>query len=126
MTPKLKAILDQAEASATEYLRQEGRLLLDIIEVERTKAYRCFGMTYLTTYCEKKLRLSENVAQTFVRIVNKSIVVPELADAVVRGEIKITKAKTIASVITKENKSEWIEKAESLSKFELEKEVLKA
>jgi hypothetical protein len=49
MTAKLKLVLEKAERSAAEYLRHEGLLLISLIEVERTKAYRCFGYTYLTT-----------------------------------------------------------------------------
>ena len=66
------------------------------------------------------------MAAIFVRVVRKSIEVPQLAHAVATGEIQITKAKTIASVITNENKTEWLGLASSLSKHELEKKVMKA
>ena len=66
------------------------------------------------------------MAAIFVRVVRKSIEVPELASAVASGEIQITKAKTIASVITKENKTEWLDGAAHLSKHDLEKKVMKA
>ena len=66
------------------------------------------------------------MAAIFVRVVRKSLTVPELASAVASGEIQITKAKTIASVITKENKTEWLTRATNLSKHDLEKEVMKS
>jgi hypothetical protein len=126
MTAKLKLVLESAEHSAAEYLRHESLLLMSLIEVEKTKAYRCFGYTYLTTYCMKELNLSEDVAAIFVRVVRKSIEVPELAHAVIAGEIQITKAKAIASVITRENKAEWLMSAATKTKQELEKQIAKA
>ena len=126
MTLKLKNILEQAEQTAIQYRHYEGKLLLSLIEVDKAKAYLCFGYTHLTPYCRKELGLSEDMAAIFVRVVRKSLEVPELANAVASGEIQITKAKTIASVITKENKTEWLDRAAHLSKHELERKVLKA
>jgi hypothetical protein len=126
MTTKLRVVLEHATESAALYLNYEGKLLLALIEVERTKAYRCFGFTHLTTYCRKELNLSEEVAANFVRVVKKSIDVPELAQAVISGEVQLTKAKAIASVLTPENKREWIAKAASSTKLELEKDVMNA
>src|SRR3954469_1707138 len=125
MTSGLKKILDKAQASASSYSRSERELLLDLIEVEKTKAYQCFGETHLTPYCQRVLGLGEHVAPIFVRIVKKSIEVPELGRAVADGIVELTKAKTIASVITPENNEEWLAKAASKTKFELEKEVMK-
>ena len=51
MTLKLKNILEQAEQTALQYLHYERKLLLSLIEVDKTKAYRCFGYTHLTPYC---------------------------------------------------------------------------
>ncbi len=61
----------------------------------------------------------------FVRVARKSIQVPELELAVQDG-LQMSKAKTIASVIDSGNKVEWIEKAQSLSKEKLEREVAAA
>jgi hypothetical protein len=77
----------------------------------------------LTPYCVKHLGLSEDVAANFVRVARKSHQVPELRTAIEEGRLSVTKAKTIASVITSENHSVWIDKAENLSKDKLEKEV---
>src|SRR4051794_29211691 len=120
MTSGLKKILAKAQASASRYTRSERDLLLNLIEVEKTMAYQCFGETHLTPYCQRVLGLGEHVAPIFVRIVKKSVEVPELAQAVINGEVAFTKAKTIASVITAENKEEWLAKAASKTKFELE------
>ena len=125
MSSKFKKIHEHAKDAISGYLHHEGQLLLALIEVDKQKIYQCFGYKHLTPYC-RKLGLSEDVAAVFVRVVRKSIEIPELAQAVITGDIQITKAKTIASVITKENKYEWISRASSESKFELEEAVIKA
>ena len=79
MTSKFKKIHEHAEDAVSEYLHHEGQLLLALIEVDRDKIYHCFGFTHLTPYC-RKLGLSEDVAAVFVRVVRKSIEVPELAE----------------------------------------------
>ena len=126
MTERLREILERAERSAAEYLSHESQLLMALIEVDRATAYHCFGFTHLTPYCVRELGLSEDIAAIFVRVVRISHEVPELAAAVVSGELQITKAKTIAAVITPANRAEWIAKASRVSKHELEKAVLKA
>jgi hypothetical protein len=117
-----RQIHEHAVAKAARYLVAEAELLSAIIEVDRSKLYEKFGETYLTPYCVKYLNLSEDVAPIFVRVARKSLQVPELELAVQEG-LQITKAKTIASVIDQSNKAEWIEKARTLSKEKLEREV---
>jgi hypothetical protein len=74
----------------------------------------------------KELGLSEEVAACFIRVARKARQVPELQGAVQAGKISVTKAKTIAAVITPENQEAWIEKATGMSKRELEAEVAEA
>jgi len=113
---------DVAVSKAARYLVAESELLNAIIEIDRRKIYEKFDEPYLTPYCVKYLNLSEDVAAMFVRVARKSIQVPELELAVQDG-LQISKAKTIASVLTNENKQQWIEKAQTLSKEKLEREV---
>lgn len=120
-----KQIHEIAVEKAAKYLVAEAELLIAIVEVDRHKLYEKFDETYLTPYCVKYLKLSEDVAAMFVRVARKSQQVPELQLAVQEG-LQMSKAKTIASVIDSENKSEWIEKAQTLSKEKLEREVAAA
>jgi hypothetical protein len=120
---KLRDVHERAVRRAQTYLVSEGELLESIIEVDQHKLYEKFGHSYLTTYRVKHLGLDENVAGVLVRVARKSQAIPELKQAVVAGELSISSARTIASVITQENQSEWISKAKSLSKHKLEREV---
>jgi hypothetical protein len=120
-----KQIHERALEKASKYLVAEAELLSAIIEVDRNKLYEKFAETYLTPYCVKYLKLSDDVAAMFVRVARKSLQVPELEVAVQEG-LQISKAKTIASVIDTKNKNQWIKKAQLFSKEKLEREVAAA
>ena len=123
LNAKSLAIHERAITRAQKYLVCEGELLESIIEADQDKLYEKFGLGYLTTYCVKHLGLDETVAGVLVRVARKSQAVPELKLAVIEGDISISNARTIASVITIENQAEWIEKAKTLPKSKLEREV---
>jgi hypothetical protein len=123
---KFRAAHERAVQCVKRFLVEEAAVLESIIEVDQLKVYEKFGETHLTPYCVKHLGLSEDVAAVFVRVARKSHNIPELKQAIADGDLCVNKAKTIASVITNENQSEWIEKAKTLSKNKLEKEVASA
>jgi len=118
-----KKIHERALFRAQRYLVAEADLLESIIEADRNRLYEDFGLAYLTPYCVKYLGLSEDVAANFVRVARKTYEVPELKAAIDEGKLSVTKAKTIVSVINADNQKNWIEKAESFSKSQLEKAV---
>ena len=126
VSKKSLLIHQEAITRAQRYLIAEAELLEVIIEIDKSRIYEEFGLSHLSPYCVKYLGLSEDVAANFVRVARKSLVVPELKEAIDEGRISVTKAKTIASVITSENHSDWIDKAQNLSKEKLEKEVATA
>lgn len=125
LNEKQRMAHERAIRRAQKYLVTEAELLESIIEVDQLKLYEKFGESYLTPYCVKYLGLSEDVAAVFVRVARKSVKVPELKQAIDEGDLCVNKARAISSVITKENQSAWIEKAKTLSKHKLEKEVAK-
>jgi hypothetical protein len=120
------AIHQNALLKAKKYLIAEADLLAAICEVDRDKTYEGFGETFITPYCIKYLGLSGDVAANFVRVARKSIQVPELKTAIDEGRLTVTKAKTIASIVTPLNQQSWINKAQTLSKEKLEREVANA
>jgi len=75
----------------------------------------------MTPYCVEILKLDESIAACLVRVVRKSHHVPELAEAVISGSVSLYKAKVICSAITPENHQEWLDKARTLSKAQLER-----
>jgi len=118
-----REIHERAKIRARKYLIAEAELLEAIMEVDHRRIFENFHYTHLTPYCVKELGLSEEVAACFVRVARKGSEVPELKEAVIDGRISVTKAKTIASVITPANQNDWIEKAATLSKHALESKI---
>jgi 5-methylcytosine-specific restriction endonuclease McrA len=125
LTREEREIYELARARAKVYLSAEAEMLDSIVDIDRTELYKKMGEEFLTPFCVKHFRLSDEVAATFVRVARKSLLVPELKLAVEEGRIDLTKAKTISSVVTPENVQEWTEKAATLSKAKLEYEVVK-
>jgi hypothetical protein len=121
---RLRAIFDRVLEKAKKFLFAEAELLDAIIDVDKTRLFEKFGESHLTPFCVKYLNLSQEVSATFVRVARKSQEVPALKQAISDG-LNMTKAKTIASVITPRNHDVWIEKAKSLSKEKLAYEVAK-
>jgi hypothetical protein len=120
---KLRSVHERAVQRAQRFLVSHADLLESIIEVDQHKLYEKFGLNFLTTYCVKHLGLDESMAGVLVRVARKSQAVPELKLAILDGQVSISNARAISSVITRENQAEWIEKAKTLSKHKLEREV---
>jgi hypothetical protein len=123
LDPVSRRIHDKAILKAQKYLVSEAELLEAITDVDRHRTYEKFGMTHLTPYCVQYLNLSEDVAGNFVRVARKSLQVPELQKAISESKLSLSKARSLASVITVENQKQWIDKAQTLSKHKLEQEV---
>ena len=79
----------------------------------------------LYNYIVKALELSEDVAYNLSSVARKSLIVPELQTAIQNG-LGVSKARKVIHVLTPENQSIWIKRAETLSCRKLEAEVAKA
>lgn len=126
LTPNELALHERTVSSAKEYLRCEAALLPLIDEIDLTRLYFKLNVTSTFAYCVKHLGLSEATALNFINVARRSREVPELALAVETGELGIATARKIAPILNSENHSEWIEKARTLTKKELEKELVTA
>jgi hypothetical protein len=113
----------EAMARAARYLESEASLLETIMDVDRTRLYLKFDLNSTFTYCVKLLNLSEAVAYNFIAVARKAREVPELKDAIKAGELGVSKARKIVSILTPENQDEWIRKARELPQAKLEREV---
>ncbi len=123
MNPKIISLHERAVNVSTSYRRLEGELIEILQQMEDLKGHREFGFTSLYDYAHKKLKLSEDIATTLIRLARKSKEVPLLKEKIQAREISISNAKAIAPIITPANQAEWLDKASQLSKRELEREV---
>jgi len=108
---------------ARRYKDAEVDLLEILQEVEKHRVHYHKGCSSLFDYTVQKLRLSEDVAYSLIRVFRKSREVPELKEAMRAGEMTLTNAKRIASVLSPKNQQVWIQKAKTLSSRQLEKEL---
>lgn len=81
-----KVIHETAICRAKAYLVAEAALLESIMEINRHRTFEKFGEAYLTPYCVKYLGLTSDVAANFVRVARKSEQVPELKEAICKGD----------------------------------------
>jgi len=121
----VEAIHERALKVANSFQKAETELLEVLLKVEDHAVCRKLGYSSLFQYCVSCLKLSENNAFNLITVVRKSRTVPKLKEAVVSGEITLSKARRIAPVITSANQEEWIEKAKVLPQRLLEKAIVK-
>jgi 5-methylcytosine-specific restriction endonuclease McrA len=117
---------DNAMVCAKRFHIAERELLFAIMEVDRLRIFEEFGEVHLTPYCEKYLKLSADVAGTFIRVARKAQQFPLLCSALVDEKITLSKARIIAAVLNEVNCQSWVDKAAKISKNQLEREVAKA
>jgi len=76
-------------------------------------------------YCLGELGLSESQTSAYLRVARVCKEIPAVKKKIDLGSLTVSKVKRMASVINESNQESWIEKAETLSQKELEREVVK-
>ena len=126
----MKSIHEQLHEKAlhisSEYLRFESQLIGVLQELDRNKTFLHFGQPSLFAYVTKYLKLSESIALTLIGIARKSRQIPELKAAVEEKKISVHNARRIVPILNAENKTEWLEKAATLSQVKLDQELAKS
>ena len=116
---------NKAKRLAKNLLLTEGELLGVLGDMRRSKSFLELGYTGVFDYCERELHFSRAQSYYFKSVVEKADLVPEIRQAIVQGNLTLSQARRIVSVITPENQEEWIAKAIVLPQAELEREVTK-
>ena len=119
----LQALHADALQKAKHYRRAEYELLVVIEKVERLKVFRRRGLSSLYEYIIKDLKLSEALAYHLITVARKMREVPALGKAIEENKVSVSKAKKMASVLTKDNQAQWLEKAQQLTSRQLERAV---
>lgn len=114
-----------ARSRARRFMESEAALVEAVREVDRVRLFEKLRVRSTFAYCVEILKLSEDVASNVCRVARKSEEVPALLAAIARGEMTVSKARQIVTVLTPGNQTEWLEKARTLSKSDLEREVAK-
>ena len=109
----------------TEFKRRETELIDILQQVEKDRVFEHLGLSSLFHYCTSELHLTEEQSYTYIRIARASKKIPAIKQAIENKTLSVTNAKKIASVITPETQEDWLNKAQSLTSRELDKEIVK-
>lgn len=97
---------EKAMLAAQNYKRSEIELLEAISRVEEKQIYLVMDITSLFQYCVEMLGLSRHVSFDLITVMRKAKEVPALREAIARGDVTLSKARRISSVITVKNQAE--------------------
>jgi hypothetical protein len=116
----------QAVQTVARIRKDRVHLIQILQDLDRLQGYLDFECPSLWQYCLKYLDLDEYETGTLINVARKAVDIPELKVAVEQGKIQLSKARRIVPVLTERNKTEWLSKAQTLTKKELEREVAAA
>ena len=117
-----KKIHAKALAAATRYKRSEVELIEVLQQVWTAKTFYQLGCRSMFQYSVSKLGLSPEVTNIFNKITKKTLNVSGFKEQIECGNISLSNASRICSVITEENKERWFELAKG-PKAKLEREI---
>jgi len=116
--------LDKKALEISQKYNSYGNALLEIIiQIDQQKAFYEFGFNSLFSYVRERLKLSPAITYSFINVARKSIEVPKLKREVLAGNISISKAQKMTSVLNKNNQDHWLNLAKKETHRKLEREV---
>jgi hypothetical protein len=107
-----------------QYTALETVIIEKLQQAEKQRLYKKFGYRSLFRYVMGEFGIAENQALLFINVARTCTEVPELKMAISNGDLNVSKAKRILSVVEKAPEL-WIEKAKTLSQKQVEREVAK-
>ncbi len=121
------ARVDLELRSAVRSYRSAERLaVLWFADLNRRRLFRELGFGSIQLYAAERLGFSESKTAQFLRLCRNLEALPELQRSVAEGEVEWTKARAVAGVATPKTERQWVEKARTSSRRELEREVRRA
>jgi 5-methylcytosine-specific restriction endonuclease McrA len=92
-------------------------------EVQRRALYRALGHASLQLYATQALGFTDNRYWQFKRLADDLDRLPALQKAVAAGDVGWTKAQQVARVATPATQGAWVDRAKTVGRRELEREV---
>ncbi|MCM2281013.1 MAG: HNH endonuclease [Bdellovibrionaceae bacterium] len=119
----LRAIHSRTCAAVERLKACEADLIRCLQEVDQFLVHRFIGYNSLFQYAVHALKLSEAQSYAYITVARKAQELPQLQEALVSGELTVSKAVRITSVINEQTQAKWIGLALELPKRDLEREV---
>jgi hypothetical protein len=114
-----------AVASVQKLKYCEADVIVNLQRVRESRAYEYMGYKSLYTYAVQCLKIPEGQAYAFTSVADKAAKLPDLQEAILDGEISVSMAKRVVSVINAANEAEWVDALKTKTKREIEKEIAK-
>lgn len=118
---------ERALGAAKSFRQAEAELMESLIAIDRAKVFLRVGYPSLFRYATEALGLSEAVAYCAITVARKAEQIPALRLAVNSGELGLSKAKKVVSVLdpkkSLDDHTSWVEKAVLLPSRKLERAV---
>src|SRR5438552_3738749 len=112
MNDKIKSAHEECLTVSRNYKAAEKSLISSLQAMDDLKGYRSFECKDLYEYATRILGHSRDVAYTFIRLARVSKKIPELKEKIESEAIPVSQARMVAPILTPENQSFWLEKAE--------------
>ncbi|MCM2282294.1 MAG: hypothetical protein NDI61_10665, partial [Bdellovibrionaceae bacterium] len=119
----LRAIHSRTCVAVERLKACEAELIRCLQEVDRFLVHRFIGYNSLFQYAVHALKLSEAQSYAYITVARKAQELPQLQEAIVSGELTVSKAVRITSVINEQTQAKWIGLALELPKRDLERKV---
>ena len=120
-----REIHENALVVVLNYKKSEAALISAIQQVDEFKVFREYGYASLFEYVTTALGLSESSAYNFITVARKAFEIPEIKKEIEKGNLTVAKVRKVIPVISSENQRDWLMKAATLSKRDLEEAVAK-
>jgi hypothetical protein len=122
-------VLNEIHLDAVESVQKlkscEADVIVNLQKVCDSRVYEYMGCKNLYTYAVQCLKIPEGQAYAFTSVAGKAAKLPDLQEAILAGEISVSMAKRVVSVINESNEAEWVDALKTKTKREIEKEVAK-
>ncbi|MGE3973594.1 MAG: HNH endonuclease [Bdellovibrionales bacterium] len=118
-------IHEKALEVAGRFRRAESDLIEILQQVDEHRVYLKLHCKSLYDYATTVLKLSDNVAYNFITVARKAKEVPKMKQEIQSGNLTVSKARKISSVITPSNQDQWLKMAIELPQKKLEQQVAK-
>ena len=115
----------KALAVADRFLGSVAEVLEILIELDAQKTFEVYECSSLFKYAVRYLKLSEDVAVSAITVARKAVLIPALRRELRDGNIPLSKARNICSVLDDTNHDHWLGLAKTLTSKQLQREVAK-
>jgi hypothetical protein len=116
-------IHQRAIQASQQFLNAESTLIEILQQVDQHRVFIEYGHSSLFHYVTNELKISESVAYNLITVSRKAREVPALQAAIQKQQITLSNARKITPILNQSNQEVWIQKAQTLSLRQLEKEI---